>query len=87
LCVAAACGGVVEFVDGSPASGMSFNYASNVSYSDTVGGVAPFNHAATVDANGFDAAITGIRVAPSGTLAAAGTGNPGFSIRFYVKVN
>lgn len=87
LCVAAACGGAVEFIDGSPASGLSFNYAANVTYSATPGGGTPFNHAAAADANGFDTAITGIRIAPTGTLAAAGTGNPGFSIRFYVKVN
>jgi uncharacterized repeat protein (TIGR01451 family) len=87
LCVAAACGGVVGFIDGSPASGLSFNYASNVTYSNTAGGGPPYSYTPVPDANGFDAAITGVRIAPTGSLAAAGGGNPGFSIRFYVKVN
>lgn len=89
LCVAAGCGGVPAFIDGTPpaASGLSFNYASNVAYSAIPGGGTPFSHTANPDAGGFDAAITGIRIAPTGTLSAAGAGNPGFSIRFYVKVN
>jgi uncharacterized repeat protein (TIGR01451 family) len=87
LCVSTLCGNpIVEFVDGSTASGLSFNYASNVSYSNTVGGVAPFTYTPVADASGFDAAVTGIRIAPSGTFAAAGTGNPSFTIRFRVKV-
>jgi uncharacterized repeat protein (TIGR01451 family) len=87
LCVAASCGGVVQFVDGTPASGLSFNYATQVSYSTAAAGVAPFDHTASPDANGFDAAITGIRIAPIGAMSAAGAGSPNFSIRFYVKVN
>ena len=87
LCVAVACGGVVQFIDGTPASGLSFSYASNVTYSTTVAGAAPFDHSASPDANGFDATITGIRIAPVGTMSAASVGNPNFSIRFYVKVN
>jgi uncharacterized repeat protein (TIGR01451 family) len=87
LCVSTLCGNpIVEFVDGSTASGLSFNYASNVSFSNTVGGVAPFTYTPVADANGFDAAVTGVRIAPSGTFAAAGAGNPSFTIRFRVKV-
>lgn len=87
LCVSTLCSNpIVEFLDGSPASGLSFNYASNVSYSSTAGGGAPFSYTPVPDASGFDAAITGIRIAPTGTMAASGSGNPSFTVRFRVRV-
>jgi uncharacterized repeat protein (TIGR01451 family) len=88
LCVSTLCSNpIVEFIDGSPTSGLSYSYASNVTYSNTVGGGAPFTYVPVADANGFDAAVTGIRVAPTGTMAAASGGNPSFTIRVRVKVN
>lgn len=87
LCVSTLCSGpIMEFIDGSPVSGLSFNYASNVTYSNTAGGGAPFTYTPVPDASGFDAAITGMRIAPTGILAASGSGNPSFSIRFRVKI-
>ena len=88
LCVAASCASpVVEFVNGTPASGLAFNPAVDVGYSANAGGVAPFNYVPVPDANGFDGNIKGLRVAPTGTFAAAsGSGNPSFVIRFTVRI-
>jgi len=86
LYVSSSGGNPIEFIDGSPASGLSFNYASNVSFSNAAGGGSPYTYTPVADAAGFDASVTGIRVAPSGTMNAAGSGNPSFSIRFRVKV-
>lgn len=88
FCVSTLCSSpIVEFVDGSPASGLSFNYAANVSYSNIAGGGAPFTYPPVPDAEGFDAVVTGVRIAPTGSMAGAGAGNPSFVIRFRVKVN
>lgn len=87
ICVSTLCANpIVQFIDGSPASGLSLNYAANVSYSNTVGGGAPFTYTPVADAAGFDANVTGIRIAPAGTMNAAGGGSPSFSVRFTVKV-
>jgi uncharacterized repeat protein (TIGR01451 family) len=87
LCVSTVCGNpVVEFIDGTPASGLSFNVATNVSYSNIVGGGAPFTYTPTADAAGYDAAVTGVRIAPTGLMSAAGGGNPSFTVRFRVRV-
>ncbi|MGE0115687.1 MAG: hypothetical protein AB7T07_12500 [Steroidobacteraceae bacterium] len=77
---------VLQFTDGTPASGLSYG-SGNTTYSNTVGGGIPFTYTPTADADGVDAAVTGIRVAPGGALSAAsGSGNPGFSIHFRVKL-
>jgi trimeric autotransporter adhesin len=80
-------GNPVEFIDGSTASGLTFNYATHVAYSSAVGGGAPFAYSPTPDANGVDVSITGVRIAPSGVMPGASGGNqPSFVIRFRVKV-
>ena len=39
------------------------------------------------DANGVDANVTGLRVAPGGVMSAAGPGgNPSFTVRFRVRI-
>lgn len=87
LCVSTLCGNpVVEFVDGSSPSGLSFSYATDVSFSNTAGGGAPFNYTPIADANGFDSNVTGIRIAPTGTMNASGSGNPSFTVRFRVRL-
>lgn len=87
LCVSTLCGNpIVEFIDGGTPSGLGFNYATNVSYSNNVGGGAPFSYTPVPDAGGFDGAATGIRIAPTGLFAAAGAGNPSFSVRFRARV-
>jgi trimeric autotransporter adhesin len=86
--VSTALGNPVEFIDGATPSGLSFSYATSVSYSNQPGGGAPYNYAPTPDAAGYDAAVTGLRVAPSGTLnGAVGPAQPSFTVRFRVRVN
>lgn len=88
LCVATTCSNpVVQFVDGATSSGLTFNAATGVSYSNTAGGGPPFTYTPSPDAQGFDAAVTGIRITLTGTFAAAGSGNPGFAVNFRVRIN
>jgi uncharacterized repeat protein (TIGR01451 family) len=88
LYVSTASGNPVEFIDGSPVSGLSFNYATHVSYSRQAGGGPPYTYVPVPDANGFDPVVTGLRVAPAGALLPNGvSGAPGFSIRFRVRLN
>jgi uncharacterized repeat protein (TIGR01451 family) len=87
LCVSTVCSNpVVEFIDGTPASGLAFNAATHLSFSNAVGGGAPYTYTPVPDAQGFDPAVTGIRIAPTGVMAAAGAGNPSFTVRFRVRV-
>jgi uncharacterized repeat protein (TIGR01451 family) len=87
LYVSSAGGNPVEFIEGTTLSGLSFNYGTDVSYSSQPGGGAPFNYVPTADADGVDANVTGLRVAPQGTMsAAAGAAQPSFSVRLRVRV-
>jgi uncharacterized repeat protein (TIGR01451 family) len=70
-----------------PPCGLTFTYASAVSYSNQPGGVAPFAYTPVPDANGFDANVTGVRINPSGILNGTGGGNPSFNLYFRVRVN
>ncbi len=77
----------VQFVDGTPSSGLTFTNA-NVTYSNQVSGGAPFTYVPTPNANGVDPRVTGLRLAPSGTMAGATVaGQPSFRVRFQVVVN
>jgi uncharacterized repeat protein (TIGR01451 family) len=85
--VSTAAGNPVLFVDGGVPSNLSFNYAANVSYSNLPGGAAPYTYVPVPDANGFDANVTAVRIAPTGTMAAAsGASQPSFTIEFRVRV-
>ncbi|MGH6610595.1 MAG: hypothetical protein ACRECQ_10080, partial [Burkholderiaceae bacterium] len=85
--------GPIAFVNGTPSSGLTYtftslaNAADDVSFSNT--GCSPFtNYTPVPDVDGFDAAVTCIRVNPKGTFAAASGGNnPSFELRFRVRVN
>lgn len=80
-------GDPISFVDGSTASGLSYSYASDVTFSSQPGGGAPYDHAPTPDTDGFDPAITGYRIAPSGTMnASSGGNNPSFSVTLRVRI-
>jgi hypothetical protein len=81
-----AAGNPVVFVNGSPVSGLTFNYATNVTYSST-GVAGPFTYTPVPDANGFDPLVRAVRIAPGGTMNAAGGGNPAFTIQFRVRIN
>ncbi len=78
---------VVQFADGSPASGLSY-VIGNTTFSNIAGGGIPFSYAPSANAEGVDANVTGLRVAPTGSLLGnSGGGNPGFTITFRVRVN
>ena len=80
-------GAAVEFVDGAVASGLAFSLATNVSYSNQPGGGAPFNYTPVPDAAGYDPAVTGLRIAPTGIMnAAAGASTPSFTVRFRTRI-
>lgn len=85
--------GPIAFVNGTIASGLTYTFTSLASTGDDVAfsntGCSPFTlYIPVPDVNGFDPAVTCIRVNPKGTFAAAsGTNNPSFELRFRVRVN
>lgn len=79
-------GNPVVFVNGATPSGLTFSYAANVTYSST-GASGPWTYTPVPDANGFDPAVRAVRIAPGGSMAAAGSGNPSFAIQFRVRIN
>jgi uncharacterized repeat protein (TIGR01451 family) len=89
LCVTVACSGAappLRFDDSaSPVpTGLTFTYATNVQYS-TDG--TTFTYVPAPDVNGFDAAITHVRIAPGGTMSAPGAaGNPQFKLFYVVQL-
>ncbi len=86
--VATTSGDPVEFINGAgPAiSGLTYSYATSVSYSST-GAAGPWGYTPVPDVNGFDPAVRAVRVIPAGTMNAAGSGNPTFTVRFRVRIN
>jgi uncharacterized repeat protein (TIGR01451 family) len=74
----------VTFTNGTTPSGLSFA-SSNVTFSQTAGGITGFTYTPT---GTFDGRVTGIRIAPTGTMAAAtsGTAQPSFTIRFRAQI-
>jgi len=80
-------GDPIVFVDGVVPSGLSFVYATGVSYSNQAGGGAPFSYVPVPDADGFDAAVTGVQITFTGAMSAAGGGgSPGFDIVMQLRV-
>lgn len=79
-------GNPVEFINGATASGLTYNYATNVTYSST-GASGPWTYTPVPDVNGFDPAVRAVRIAPTGVMNAAGGGNPSFTIQFRVRIN
>ncbi len=87
LYVSTVSGDPISFADGPTPSGLAFNYASDVSFSNQPGGGAPYNYTPVPDPQGFDPAVTGYRVAPTGAMnAAGGSGNPSFNITLRVRI-
>jgi len=80
-------GDPIVFVDGSVPSGLSYNFATSVSYSNQAGGIAPYNYTPVPDAAGYDAAVTAIQVTFTGIMSAAGGGNtPGFDLLLRLRI-
>lgn len=71
----------VTFTNGTPSSGLSFTYPTNVTWTRTGG--LPL----VPDAAGYDGAVTNMRVAPTGTMpAATPAGQPSFTVRFRTRI-
>ncbi len=84
--MAFAVGTPVTFTNGTPTSGLNtFNAATMVTYSSAAGGVTPYTYTPT---GTFDGNVRGIRIRPTGTMAAAtsATSQPSFTIRFRAQV-
>ncbi|MFM7379404.1 MAG: hypothetical protein ACKO1O_14965 [Erythrobacter sp.] len=84
--MAFAVGTPVTFTNGTTTSGLNtFNAGTMVTYSQATGGAAPYTYTPT---GTFDANVRGIRIAPTGTMAAASsaTAQPSFTIRFRAQV-
>jgi uncharacterized repeat protein (TIGR01451 family) len=80
-------GDPISFLDGPSASGLAYNYASDVLFSNQPGGGAPYNYTPSPDAQGFDPAVTGYRVNPTGTMnAASGVSVPSFNLQIRVRI-
>jgi uncharacterized repeat protein (TIGR01451 family) len=86
LYVSTSSGNPVEFINGVPVSGLTYNYAAHVTYSST-GASGPWNYVPVPDANGFDSAVRAMRIAPAGVMNAASGGNPSFRVQFRVRIN
>lgn len=80
-------GDPVRFTDGAVGSGLTFTYATDVTFSNQPGGGAPFNYIPAPDPDGVDPAVSGFRVNPKGGMnAASGLSTPSFSIEFEVRI-
>lgn len=76
----------VTFTNGTTASGLNaFNAATMVTYSSQASGSAPYSY---TPSSTLDPAVRGLRVAPTGTMAAAtsATATPSFTISFLARV-
>ncbi|MGL5838668.1 MAG: hypothetical protein ACRCY3_09235 [Sphingorhabdus sp.] len=72
----------VEFIEGSPGSGLSCCSAATIAYSQFTTGT-DFTY---VPVAGYDPNVRRIRVTPTGSMAAALLGATSFSIRFKVRI-
>jgi uncharacterized repeat protein (TIGR01451 family) len=83
--------GPVQFVNGTPSSALTWTFtalnsaADDLDFSNDNG--TTWTYAPTPDANGYDAAVTDIRMRPKGLMPGQGTGSPNFQLQFRVQVN
>jgi hypothetical protein len=78
----------VGFINGTPSSGLSFNLATDVKFSNLAATPTSFTACTYTPTAGFDANVKHVCVRPSGTMAAGtGVGQPNFSIVFQGRVN
>lgn len=83
--------GPVQFVQGTPSSGLTYTYTSLASTTDDLdfsnNGGGTWTYVPVPDATGVDAAVTHLRVRPRGQPACTLTSTPGnFELRFDVTV-
>lgn len=89
LCVSTLCSNppVVWTCSAAPACGLTYSDVTDVTYSSTAGGGAPFTYTPVPDAAGYDSAVTGVRVNPTGVFNGASGGiNPSFSLSLKMKI-
>jgi hypothetical protein len=83
--------GPVQFVNGSPSSALTWTFTALNSMTDDVDfsndSGATWTYVPVPDANGYDAAVTTLRLRPKGTMPGNAGGNPYFELRFRVTVN
>lgn len=80
-------GDPIVFVDGTPASGLVYNYASSVAFSNQPGGGPPYTYLPVAGPDGFDTAITAIQVSFTGVMNPdTGSGPPQFQLILRVRV-
>lgn len=73
--------GPVAFTDGSPSSGLTYEFPSNLAFSSDNG--ASWDHEPSADSDGTDPAVTDIRINPQGAFEAD---NAQFTARFRVTI-
>jgi hypothetical protein len=82
--------GPVAFVNGAPSSALTWTFTAPNSVTDDLDfsndGGATWVYVPVPDGNGFDAAVTDIRMRPKGTMP-GGVGGPNFQLQFRVMVN
>jgi uncharacterized repeat protein (TIGR01451 family) len=82
-----ASGPPIRFADGSTASGLTYNYASHVTWTNFPGGSPPYSYTPVPGGDGFDSAVTGFRVKPQGTMAPGSVSSPSsFEIIYRVRI-
>ena len=83
--------GPIAFVNGSPSSALTWTFTALNSTTDDVdfsndNGVT-WTYVPVPDANGYDAAVTTLRLRPKGTMPGNAGGDPYFELRFRVTIN
>ncbi|MHB8844933.1 MAG: DUF11 domain-containing protein [Nitrospirota bacterium] len=89
LCVSTLCSDppIAFTCSAAPACGLTYTYATAVTYTNRPGGVGPYDYTPAPDANGYDGLVTGFRVNPAGAFSASGGApHPQFTVQFKVKI-
>lgn len=89
MCISTLCSNppVVWACSAAPACGLTYSYATAVTYSSAAGGGAPFTYTPVPDAAGYDANVTGVRINPTGVFnGVSGGSNPSFSLFLKMKI-
>ena len=83
--------GPVAFVNGTPGSALTWTFTALNSLTDDLDfssdNGATWTYVPVPDANGYDAAVTDIRMRPKGLMPGQGSGSPNFELQFRVIVN
>ena len=79
--------GPIQFVQGTPTSGLSWTYTALSSAADDVGFYSDSACVTLIVPTApYDSTVRCIRLNPKGTMAGTGGGNPSFELRFKVRV-